>query len=88
MHLSDSSKGFVCVFVCRKLSPHLEFEITGVCSPYVVSLCDFAYYVFGQEPASNLSIYKLNQLFKITLFYSILHFNVCRFIWIPYYAHQ
>ena len=21
--------------------------ITGVCSPYVVSLCDFAYYVFG-----------------------------------------
>ena len=31
----------------------LEFErwITGVCSPYVISLCDFAYYVFGQEPA-------------------------------------
>ena len=28
-----------------------EFEswITGVCSPYVISLCDFAYYVFGQE---------------------------------------
>ena len=26
-----------------------EFEnwITGVCSSYVVSLCDFAYYVFG-----------------------------------------
>ena len=21
--------------------------ITGVCSPYVVSLCDFAYYVVG-----------------------------------------
>ena len=31
----------------------LEFEswITGVCSPYVISLSDFAYYVFGQEPA-------------------------------------
>ena len=30
-----------------------EFEswITGVCSPYVISLGDFAYYVFGQEPA-------------------------------------
>ena len=30
-----------------------EFEswITGVCSPYVISVCDFAYYVFGQEPA-------------------------------------
>ena len=30
-----------------------EFEswITGVCSPYVISLNDFAYYVFGQEPA-------------------------------------
>ena len=29
-----------------------EFEswITG-CSPYVISLCDFAYYVFGQEPS-------------------------------------
>ena len=30
-----------------------EFEnwITNVCSPYVISLCDFAYNVFGQEPA-------------------------------------
>ena len=30
-----------------------EFEswITSVCSPYVISLCDFAYYVLGQEPA-------------------------------------
>ena len=30
-----------------------EFEswITGVCSLYVISLCYFAYYVFGQEPA-------------------------------------
>ena len=25
----------------------LENPLTGVCSPYVVSLCDFAYYVFG-----------------------------------------
>ena len=25
--------------------------ITGVCSPYVISLSDFAYSVFGQEPA-------------------------------------
>ena len=25
--------------------------ITGVCSPYVISLSDFAYYVFGKEPA-------------------------------------
>ena len=24
--------------------------ITCVCSSYVVSLCDFAYYVFGYEP--------------------------------------
>ena len=24
---------------------------TGVCSAYVISLSDFAYYVFGQEPA-------------------------------------
>ena len=44
--LSAPSICFVCVFVCRKLSPHL-----GVWSPYVISLSDFAYYVFGQEPA-------------------------------------
>ena len=30
---------------------HVCFWITGVCSPYVISLSDFAYYVFGQEPA-------------------------------------
>ena len=28
-----------------------ERWITGACSPYVVSLCDFAYYVFGYDPA-------------------------------------
>ena len=41
------------VFVCQKLSPHLGVEswITGVCSPYVISLSDFAYYVFEQGPA-------------------------------------
>ena len=52
--LSAPSICFVCVFVCRNLSPHLgvfESWITGVCSPYVISLSDFAYYVFGQEPA-------------------------------------
>ena len=42
VHLSVPSIGFVYVFVCRKLSPHLR-----VCSPYVVSLCDFAYNVVG-----------------------------------------
>ena len=36
-----------------EVSPHLGVEswITGVCSPYVISLSDFAYYVFGKEPA-------------------------------------
>ena len=29
----------------------MESWITGVCSPYVISLSDFAYYVFRQEPA-------------------------------------
>ena len=38
----------VCVFVCRKLSPHLGSQVFFSC---VVSLCDFAYYVFGYEPA-------------------------------------
>ena len=49
--LSAPSICFVCVFVCRKLSPHLESWITGVGSPYAISLSDFACYVFGQEPA-------------------------------------
>ena len=43
---------FVFLYVGSYLLMY-EFEswITGVCSPYVISLCDFAYYVFGQEPA-------------------------------------
>ena len=47
--LDDPSICFVCVFVCRKLSPHLGVWswITSVCSSYIVSLSDFAYYVFG-----------------------------------------
>ena len=45
-HLDAPSIGSVCVFVCQKLSSHLGC-ITSVCSPYVVSLCDFAHYVFG-----------------------------------------
>ena len=49
--LSAPSICFVCVFVCRKLSPHLGVEswITGVCSPYVISLCDFAYMYSGKS---------------------------------------
>ena len=49
VHLSIPSICFVCVFVCLKLFLIQEFEswITGVCSPYVVSLGDFAYYVVG-----------------------------------------
>ena len=34
----------------------LESWITVVCSPYVISLCDFAYYVFGQEPAIDMHL--------------------------------
>ena len=49
VHLSVPSIGFVYVLVSRKLSHRLRVEsrITGVCSPYVVSLCDFAYYMVG-----------------------------------------
>ena len=35
-----------CVCCACGPSEHLQ-GITGVCSSYVVSLCDFAYYVFG-----------------------------------------
>ena len=46
----------ICLFVFLYVGSYLliyEFEswITGVCSSYVVSLCDFAYYIFGYEPA-------------------------------------
>ena len=35
------------------ISSFKEFDswITGVCSPSVVSLCDFAYHVVGYDPA-------------------------------------
>ena len=47
VHLSVRS---ICLFVSLSVGSYLliqEFErwITGVCSPYVVSLGDFAYYV-------------------------------------------
>ena len=50
--LSAPSICFVCVFVCRKF----ESWITGVCSPYVISLYDFTYYVFGQERAVAMQL--------------------------------
>ena len=40
---------YVCLCFC--MSEVFESWITGVCSPYVISLCDFIYYVFGQVPA-------------------------------------
>ena len=50
--LSAPSICFVCVFVCRKF----ESWITGVCSHYVIPLCDFAYYVFGKEPVVAMQL--------------------------------
>ena len=51
---------FVFLYVGSNLLIY-EFEnwITGVCFSYVVSLCDFAYYVFGLEPviAMHLSLW-------------------------------
>ena len=41
VHLSVHSIGFVYIFVCR------NYLLIGVCSPYVVSLSDFEYYVVG-----------------------------------------
>ena len=49
VHLSVPSIGPDYVFVCRRLSHNLRVEswVTGVYSPYAVSLCDFAHYVVG-----------------------------------------
>ena len=46
----------ICLFVLLYVGSYLliwEFEswIPGTCFPYVISLCDCAYCVFGQEPA-------------------------------------
>ena len=40
------------------ISSFRSFEswVTGVCSPYVISLSDFACYVFGQEPAFSMHL--------------------------------
>ena len=49
-----------CLYFCisEVISTFREFEswITDVCSPYVISLSDFAYYVFGQEPAVSMHL--------------------------------
>ena len=38
----------MCVYVgSNLLIKEIESWITSVCSPHVVSLCDFAYYVVG-----------------------------------------
>ena len=58
MHLSVTSISlFVFLYVGNYLLI-LEFEswITGVCSPYVVSLGDFAYYVVGSESAITVHV--------------------------------
>ena len=48
-----SAPSIFCVLYVGSYLLIEEFEswITGVCSPYVISLSDFAYYVFVQEPA-------------------------------------
>ena len=45
MHLGVLSIGFVYVLYVG--SYEFESWIIGVCFPYDVSLCDFAYYVVG-----------------------------------------
>ena len=48
VHLRVPSIMFVYVFVCGESSPHLRVLVLDRrCSPYVVSLCDFAHYVVG-----------------------------------------
>ena len=51
-----------------------ESWITCVCSPFVISLCDFAYYAFGQEPAIAM---------HLALWYVVLvchQYDVCEII--------
>ena len=38
---------FVVCVACSRMFVIFFMNITCVCSPYVVSLCDFAYYVVG-----------------------------------------
>ena len=59
--LSATSICFVCVL----------YVGSYVCSPYVISLCDFAYYVFGQEPAVAMHL----ALWYVVLVYH--QYDVC-----------
>ena len=46
------------------ISSFRSFEswITVVCSPYVISLSDFAYYVFGQEAQQLQALFCLSAI--------------------------
>ena len=47
VNLSTSFHRFCLCFCMSEVISSFESWITGVCSPYVVSLCDFACYVVG-----------------------------------------
>ena len=49
---------FVCCVLdsVRELFGETIRNVLGVCSPYVISLCGFAYYVFGKEPAGAMHL--------------------------------
>ena len=46
--------------------------MTGVCSPYVVSMCDFAYYVVGYDPAIAVQPFVMLCLSAISMFVKIM----------------
>ena len=56
---------YVCSYVKKKA------PLQCLCSSYVISLCDFAYYVFGQEPAVAMHL----ALWYVVLFCH--HYDVC-----------
>ena len=54
--------------------------MTGVCSPYVISLSDFVYYVFGQEPAVAMLLFGMFWLSAISMMFVKILLAVCMLV--------
>ena len=74
MYKSVPSIGFVYVFVCRKLSPHLR-EITGVCSLYVV--CVILHPMWSGKSLQLMCIFGMLCLSAISMMFVKIMLAVC-----------
>ena len=62
---------FLCFCMSEVISSFRSLRAGSRHSPYVISLCDFAYYVFGEEPAIAMHL----ALWYVVLVYH--QYDVC-----------